>query len=209
MCAWNCHAGIVAEVVLLHKDEFQKVYDLLDHGMADGDCGVPCSAFCCTGAAVKYLLPGEEELFGPRHPGVPLLAKPWYVQVLQSECCCVRQHRMFACRAFPFRPVIDGATGSIRDLVKVKNEAFKPCWIEEPLADWKARAIQAWEIVLGDEENRALYGRVQYLSDLLDEMGAAFFEIPPEELDDWFSTRVNEMTADDRAHLYKKYFPSA
>lgn len=196
-------------VRLLARDEFLKVYDLLDRGMSEGDCGVPCAAFCCTGAAVKYLLPGEEELFGPRHPDVSLIAKPWYVQVVQSECCCARPYRMFACRAFPFRPVIDGATGAITDLVKVKNEAFEPCWIEEPLADWKARAMQAWEIVLGDEENRALYGRVQYLADLLDRLGNAFFEIPPGELDGWFLGKVNEMTAHDRAHLYKKYFPSA
>lgn len=177
---------------MLSQKQIREVYRLLDHGMVEIDCGVRCEQFCCTGAAVKYLLPGEFALFTRHHPDVPVARKPWYDQVVQGQCCCVREHRMFACRAFPFRPVLEATSLRAVDLRKVRNPVFAPCWIESPGSDWRERAIEAWTIVLSDRDNRVLYGRIQYLRELLDGLGDAFYDIPDDQIDSFFETKLSE-----------------
>ena len=191
---------------MLSREQFQEVYELLDQGMVDVDCGVRCDRFCCTGAAVKYLLPGEDALFRPHHPELPVLAKPWYLQVVQNECTCVRDYRMFACRAFPFRPVLAADSFEVVNLRRVRNEAFAPCWVEEPLPDWKARAIRAWGIVLSDAENRQLYGRIHFLREVLDELGDGFYEIPEDEIDSFFERKIVEVPAEEMEARARHYF---
>jgi hypothetical protein len=158
---------------------------------------------------VKYLLPGEERLFAPHHPDVPLVEKPWYLQVIQETCCCVRSHRMFACRSFPFRPVLDERSGEVVDLIKVNNPVFEPCWIDRPLPDWRSRAIEAWKVVLGDRDNRLLYGRVAFLSRLLDRLGNRFYEVPEGEIDDFLRDALSRASTDELERLCREHFPGA
>lgn len=190
---------------MLTRAQFLEVYELLDRGMVDVDCGIRCERFCCTGAAVKYLLPGEELLFAPSHPELPLLDKPWYLQVVQDTCSCVREHRMFACRAFPFRPVLAPDSFAVVGLRKVQNATFAPCWVEQPLPDWRTRAIDAWGIVVGDLDNRRLYGRIHFLRELLDRLGDRFFDIPADQIDTFLEGEIQKVDPDEmesRGHAY-------
>lgn len=194
---------------MLSEEQLLRVYELLDGEVVEGDCGEKCGAFCCTGAAVKYLLPGEEKYFRRRHPDVSVVQKPWYPHVFQSECCCVREHRMFTCRAFPFRPLISRSTGDVVDMVKTDNEVFEPCWIKEPLPEWRERSIEAWRIVLADRDCRMLYGRVRFLANTLDELGERFYEIAPDKIDNFFLERIDEAGEESIEALWMDYFPCA
>jgi hypothetical protein len=191
---------------MLSPEQFETVYRLLDDGMTSSDCGGPCARFCCTGAAVKALLPGEEALFTARHPDVELVHELWYAKVVQSECCCLRPYRMFACRAFPFRPVLDAASGEVADLERVDNTAFAACWVTEPQPDWRGRAIQAWKIVLGDPDNRRFYGRIAYLASFLDFLGARAEAMPEAELRKWMALALEQMTPEQEQFLYRTHF---
>ena len=193
---------------MLSEAEILRVYELLDRGMVEGDCGGPCGAFCCTRATSKYLLPGEEAIFRRHHPDVPVVARPWYTQVIQEECCCIREHRMFACRAFPFRPVL-APEGAVAGLTKADDPLFEPCWIESPLPEWAPRAREAWSIVLGDTDSRLLYGRIRFLSNLLDSLGKTFHAIPVDEIDRYFRDRIVRAGEEGLLALCCEYFPRA
>ncbi len=174
--------------------------------MVEGDCGVKCGRFCCTGATAKYLLPGEERLFRSRHPNVAVARRPWYTQVFTEKCCCVREHRMFACRAFPFRPVVDRASLAVTGLVKAGNPLFEPCWIENANGAWLEKAAQAWEIVIGDADNRRLYGRIRFLSNLLDRMGEELYDIPETGLHEFFEQEIAGASEEELQALFFDYF---
>jgi hypothetical protein len=179
--------------------------------MVEGDCGIPCQQFCCTAAAVKTLLPGEDELFQPHHPDVEIARRPWFMRVFQKSCCCVREHRMFVCRAFPFRPVLDGDGAQVVDLVKIEQEAFTPCWVTTPLPHWRERAMRAWQIVLDDADNRRMYSHVVYLRELMDFLEAQGLQLealPDEQVRKLFGKAIAEMTERQERLLYLRYFPS-
>ncbi len=207
-----CHgAEDLREVVVMLTDaRFLEVYELLDKGMSEGDCGEPCARFCCTGVAVKTLLPGEEALFAAYHPEVKLARGPTGLRVVQSDgCFCVREHRLFVCRAFPFRPVLDRDTGAVVDLAKVDNDTFAPCWITEPLADWRERALRAWSIVLEDPDNRRFYSRIVYLRNFLEFVGDQFYSVPEERIDLFLDEVIGTMTPDQERILWLLQFPGS
>lgn len=193
---------------MLTEKKLLRVYALLDRGMVKGDCGVKCGAFCCTGATTKYLLPGEAPYFRRHHPEVPVVEKPWYTQVFQTECCCTREHRMFACRAFPFRPVLERATRRIIRLEKADKALFEPCWIERPEPAWERRAREAWKIVLDDADNRRHYGRIQFLVRLLDKMGDDFFEVPANAIEQFLSDEIAGADEEELQDLLFEFFPA-
>ncbi len=193
---------------MLTEKDLLRVYALLEKGMVEEDCGTKCDAFCCTGATTKYLLPGEEIYFRRHHPDVPVVEKPWYTQVFQSECCCKRQHRMFACRAFPFRPVLHRSSRRIVSLAKVDKALFEPCWIIQPDRDWAGRAVEAWEIVLDDADNRRHFGRIQFLVGLLDRLGDDYYQIPADSIEQFLSGEIAKVPEEELQDLIFDFFPT-
>ena len=156
---------------------FTAVYSLLegdqtlDDAGAGVDCGVRCDAFCCRpGNTTKYLLPGErrflEEALAP-HGGVPFrfVNLGFFESIVEppaSErpCACApaRAFRTFNCRVFPYLPVLSG-----RDVTAVKKSKaahLGACWIETPAGPWARRAVDAWQRVLDDDDNRRLFARL-------------------------------------------------
>lgn len=193
---------------MLTMEQFDTVYRLLDHGMTESDCGVPCQQFCRGSIAVKSLLPGEEPIFRSRHPEAVVLHEPWYSRVVQETCCCRRPHRMFVCRAFPFRPVLDAHSGAVVDLAKVQHPDFAPCWVIEPLPAWRRRAIHAWRIVLDDEDNRRFFSHMAYLNRFLDFLGERARSLPDTQLRGLMEQALSAMTPQQEQAVYRMGFPN-
>jgi len=151
--------------------QFEQLYKTLDAGMVDCDCGIRCGKFCCVGNdetedPFKYLLPGEAEFLVLHNFHEHAILEDFgfvirYRTQKPGACTCenIREYRPFCCRIFPFRPVIDEEKEIVTDLVKAKGERFSPCWIEEPLADWRKRAIEAWNFLLSDRSNLIFYAQ--------------------------------------------------
>jgi hypothetical protein len=152
-------------------EQFQQLYQMLDPDMVDSDCGIRCGKFCCIGDgqtdnAFKYLLPGEAEyLVGHNYHHHAVLEDfgflIHYHSIEPGVCACqnVRNYRPFCCRMFPFRPLIDQSRTTVVDLTKTRNELFSPCWVEQPLSPWRARAIDAWNFLFTDRIYLQFYAR--------------------------------------------------
>ncbi|MBL8149652.1 MAG: hypothetical protein JNN15_06965 [Blastocatellia bacterium] len=151
--------------------EFRQLYQLLDYGMVDVDCGIKCGRFCCVGdrdsePAFKYLLPGEVEhlVMCGFHEHAVLEDFGFlihYRAIKTGSCACenIREHRPFCCRVFPFRPEIDISAQRVVGLWKTESKRFLPCWIDKPSEDWKQRAIRAWNMLFSDRTYLEFYAR--------------------------------------------------
>jgi hypothetical protein len=145
--------------------QFEQLYQLLDGEMVTGDCGLRCQQYCCRAAgAIKYLLPGEAEYFIVNAPDnleiVDQALFNGYRSRVADLCACTRALRPFCCRIFPFRPLIDPMAQSVVALQRATGAGFdQHCWVREPLPQWRDQAIQAWQLVLDDDDNRNFYAR--------------------------------------------------
>ena len=63
-------------------------------------------------------------------------------------------------------------------------------------------AARAWEIVIGDADNRRLYGRVRLLSNLLERMGKEYFAVPAAEGNALFEREIESATEDELQALF-------
>lgn len=155
--------------------DFEKLYSLLNLDMVSVDCGVKCNKFCCisqdgkTDNTFRYLLPGEAEYVVTKgfHNYSDLEDYGYAIRYIGKDpnvCGCqnTRNYRPFCCRVFPFRPVIDEQNCKVVDIVKASNVYFVPCWITEPLPNWKLAAIEAWDYVLSDKDNLVFYSTYYY-----------------------------------------------
>ena len=102
-----------------------------------------------------------------------------------------------------------GPEGAVAGLTKADDPLFEPCWIESPLPEWEPRAREAWSIVLGDTDSRLLYGRIRFLSNLLDSLGKTFHAIPVDEIDRYFRDRIVRAGEEELLALCCEYFPGA
>lgn len=158
---------------MFDHDSFRALYGLLSGDQTvddDGpvDCGVRCDKFCCRpGHTTKYLLPGERDFLsvamrerGEVFHGVSLGFFDSIDEPLDRACACetLRELRPFNCRIFPYSPVFDERR--VVGLKKGKLAQFEPCWITTPNPSWEKDAIVAWQNVLDDADNRALFARL-------------------------------------------------
>lgn len=144
--------------------QFETLYKLLGIDMVAGDCGIKCQQYCCRGAgALKYFLPGEEEAFNPLPSNLEIVDHflcAGYRSRVSDTCACTREQRPFCCRIFPFRPKLDLINHRVIGLNKAVGAGFdQHCWISEPLPQWHEAAINAWQIVLDDQDNLLFYAR--------------------------------------------------
>lgn len=133
--------------------------------MVEGDCGQRCEQYCCRAAdAVKYLLPGEEQYYETDPPpNFEIFDHSLFIGYRSQElkqCACTREKRPFCCRIFPFRPVIDSDHCRVSSIKKATGAGFDiHCWVNEPLKEWRERAVEAWRFVLSDQDNLRFYAR--------------------------------------------------
>lgn len=155
--------------------DFRRLYSLLsgdqtvdEHGCAV-DCGVRCDKHCCRpGHTTKYLLPGEhaflEEALAERgDPPFAFKSLGYFdtiVEPPERACACepLRELRPFNCRIFPYGPNVVGQR--VEGLRKGRMSYLEPCWIEKPAPQWEEAAIEAWQLVLDDPDNRDLFARL-------------------------------------------------
>jgi hypothetical protein len=151
------------------KEQFTRLYHLLDGDMVEVDCGVRCEHYCCSAAdAVKYFLPAEEDYFSSP-PNLEIFDHFLFTGYRSRDgnrCACTRDARPFCCRIFPFRPIIDPDLYRVVDLTRARGAGFDThCWVTEPLDEWKLNAIEAWQFVLSDKENLGFYARYSIFLD--------------------------------------------
>lgn len=157
----------------LGKQDFERVYSLLDCSATLSDCGRLCGKTCCREyepGVGMYLLPGEETMFTGKEPwlrwsyrsakrhGFP---ETWRGLVAFAMCrgMCPREKRPIQCRTFPLMPYLDRAgnlsvrpdtlTGSLICPL-VRESASYPL---NP--DFEERAMRAWSILIKDPLIRA------------------------------------------------------
>jgi hypothetical protein len=200
---------------------FERLYNMLDLDMVDGDCGIRCGKFCCVGNgdsdnAFKYLLPGEAEylvLHGFHHHAV--LEDFGFLIHYRSEspdlCVCekIRAFRPFCCRMFPFRPVVDASSETVTCLVKTENERFSPCWVEQPSPSWRARAIAAWNFLFSDPDNLRFYAQYYLCLKKSEESSASFAQAMEEDRS--FQEEINSLYKLSSRNLWElcsKFFSS-
>ncbi len=160
---------------MFSAEEFREVYALLnvdqtvDDAGAAVDCGVRCDKHCCRpGQTTKYLLPGErgflsEALADRGEPPFAFTSLGFFDSIVEPPtraCACepLRELRPFNCRVFPYSPRFEG-----RRVVGVKKGDFKylePCWITTPAPRWENNAVDVWQRVLDDTDNRAFFARL-------------------------------------------------
>lgn len=194
-------------------EQFEQLYNMLDADMVDVDCGIRCGKFCCVGDgqsdnAFKYFLPGEAEyLVGHGFHNYAVLEDfgflIHYHAIKADSCACqqLRQHRPFCCRAFPFRPVINEQEGRVIDLVKASEQRFPLCWIAAPLADWRTRAIAAWNFILSDLTNLQFYARYYLCLKKSETSTASYYQALQE--DERFRDTVAALETMPRAELWR------
>ncbi|HHT84750.1 MAG: hypothetical protein ACOX34_00700 [Bacillota bacterium] len=104
----------------LSKQEFEKVYSLLDVSPLEFDCGMLCASLCCCEyepGVGMYLLPGEEQMFTMEEPWLTWafvkasehsFPPDWKGDVAFVKCnaTCPRDKRPVQCRAFPLMPYL-------------------------------------------------------------------------------------------------------
>jgi len=104
----------------LSKQDFEKVYSLLDVGPMPFDCGMLCASLCCQEyepGVGMYLLPGEEQMFTMEETWLNwALVKAsghnfppdWKGDVAFVSCnaTCPRDKRPIQCRTFPLMPYL-------------------------------------------------------------------------------------------------------
>jgi hypothetical protein len=194
--------------------QFEHLYAMLAAEMVASDCGISdCGKFCCVGDgqvdnAFKYLLPGEAEYLVTHgfHNYAVLEDFGFLIHYRANRaqhCACekMRGQRPFCCRVFPFRPVIDVAAGRVVDLVKAQNKSFTPCWISEPLANWRVAAISAWNYVLTDRSNRQFYAQYFYCLKKSETAQISFFQALEE--DELFGRRIHDLNLISDAQLWQ------
>ncbi len=157
----------------LQKQDFERVYSLLDTPAMEGNCGDLCGAKCCQEyepGVGMYLIPGEECMLEGTEDWLTWkyhLAKDhdfppeWkgQVQFVMCNAICPRDRRPIQCRTFPLAPYLDEdgvldmkldtLTGSlICPLVRHPDKhALRPEFVK--------RAKEAWQVLLKDPLVRA------------------------------------------------------
>lgn len=160
---------------MFDHDAFRRLYALLsgdqtvDERGGAVDCGVRCDKHCCRpGNTTKYLLPGErsflEEALAERgDPPFAFKSLGYFETIVEPperSCACepLRELRPFNCRIFPYGPDVDGRR--VAGLVKGRQSYLEPCWITAPAPRWREQAMEAWQRVLDDDDNRDLFARL-------------------------------------------------
>ena len=172
----------------LTREDFERVYWLLDVPAVGFDCGDLCGQRCCQEyepGVGMYLLPGEEVMFSGREPWLKWRYKStkyhdfpasWKGLVAFVMCSgtCPRERRPVQCRTFPLMPYLspegelsvrlDILTGSLVCPL-VRNPAQYPL-----SSQFVERALDAWSILIRDPLIR---DDVVHLSRKLDEDDSA------------------------------------
>ncbi len=152
----------------LKKEDFERVYRLLDIPAIDSDCGDLCGQRCCQEyepGVGMYLLPGEEVMFSGREPWLKWSYKSarhhdvpesWRGLVAFVVCngTCPREKRPVQCRTFPLMPYLsregelsvrlDRLTGSLICPL-VRNPEQHPL-----SSQFVERVLDAWSILIRD-----------------------------------------------------------
>ena len=152
----------------LSKEDFQRVYDLMDTHPMDSDCGILCGSLCCTEyepGVGMYLLPGEDEMFDGKEPWLKCeFAKAqdhdfppdWkgLVAFIMCNGTCPRDRRPVQCRTFPLMPYLD-PEGNLQ--VKIDRlSGILICPLvqrpeQHPLRpEFHAAVLSAWQILIKD-----------------------------------------------------------
>jgi len=106
---------------VLTKEDYRKVYALMDVAPYQSDCGDLCGKKCCQEyqpGVGMYLLPGEESMFTGKEPWLSWtyvkasrhdFPTSWkgFVPFIKCNGTCPRESRPIQCRTFPLMPYID------------------------------------------------------------------------------------------------------
>jgi hypothetical protein len=161
---------------MLTDDQLRNIYRLINSGQTldnEGqpiDCGKRCGTFCCKGNLSKPLLPGEKKFLERETAALPadvfsFKSLRWLEMFEAAEgntatcmCASTRYLRPFACRMFPYVPMLEG--DRVVSVSRTKMNYIATCWIEVPGAAWARGAVDAWKMVLEDADARAMYARL-------------------------------------------------
>lgn len=158
---------------MLRKEDFEKVYSLLDVPAVEDNCGDLCGAKCCQEyepGVGMYLLPGEECMFtgdeswltwryqlARNHDFPP----DWkgLVQFVMCKGTCPRDRRPIQCRTFPLLPYLDADGNLDVRLDRLSGSLICPLIRhpgEHPLRSQFVDSVkQAWRILMKDPLVRA------------------------------------------------------
>ncbi|HHY11490.1 MAG TPA: hypothetical protein GX529_02555 [Firmicutes bacterium] len=168
----------------LSKQEFQKVYSLLDVHPLKFDCGILCASLCCQEyepGVGMYLLPGEEQMFTCEEPWLKWkfvraqdhnFPPDWKGKVAFVTCnaTCPRDKRPIQCRTFPLMPYLT-PEGDLQVRLDVLSGVLICPMIKEPdkypaRPEFYTAALSAWKVLTKDPLIRS---DVWHLSRQLDE----------------------------------------
>lgn len=168
---------------VLGKDEYGKVYEIMDVPPLDFDCGDLCGRICCQEyrpGVGMYLLPGEERMFTGSEPWLRWSFRraedqdfptEWKGHVAFVECNsrCPREKRPVQCRTFPLMPYID-SYGVLTVRLDVLNGPFLCPLVRYPKRyplrdEFSDRVLEGWKLLIADPLIRS---DVEYQSRKLD-----------------------------------------
>ena len=164
---------------MLGKEEYQKVYEMLDRAdPVPYDCGMRCGSVCCMNDSFDtgtepyiYLFPGENEYLSSEGAAIRIkreLRKDHdlpssYGKYVYVACCsgpdsCDRRFRPIQCRSFPLWPRITESGELLLSFYDGELPYTCPL-IKEKITlseEFVTAAYEAWEILTGDDAVRDL-----------------------------------------------------
>lgn len=165
---------------MLAKDDFRRVYELLDEPPVPFDCGVLCNKICCKDWKDEvgiYLLPGEEQMFTFKEPWLKWekhstedyeFCPDWQGEFYFARCIgnCDRARRPIQCRTFPLIPHLH-PNGRLSIIFNYTYQDLCPLIAKNDYKLLNPQFIKnvelAWKILLNDP---MIYSDVAYESEL-------------------------------------------
>ncbi len=158
---------------LLTKQDFERVYALLEGPALEGDCGDLCNRKCCQEyepGVGMYLIPGEECMFSGNEPWLTWryqwakhhdFPPEWkgLVQFVMCRGTCPRDKRPIQCRSFPLMPYLDESGKLDVRLDRLSGSLICPI-VRYPekhrlRPEFVENALEAWKILVKDPLVRA------------------------------------------------------
>lgn len=152
----------------LSKQDFEKVYALLDVTPLEFDCGTLCGKLCCREyepGVGMYLLPGEEQMFSMEEPwlrwafvkaGEHDFPPDWKDDVAFIMCNsdCPRDKRPVQCRTFPLMPYLT-PEGEIQVKLDALSGILICPLVKQPHTyplkpEFYTAVLSAWRILIRD-----------------------------------------------------------
>lgn len=153
---------------ILTKEDFERVYNLMDIGPCEFDCGILCGKKCCQEyqpGVGMYLLPGEECMFTGKEPWLTWayvkasrydFPQTWkgYVPLIKCDGTCPRENRPIQCRSFPLMPYLDS-----KGVLSVRLDELTGIFLCPLIrdkgkyvlrAEFCQRVLEGWSILIKD-----------------------------------------------------------